>query len=223
MKRASVICAILLLTLCVGSFAADTAKDVPQNHWARKDVDAVLSRGIMAAPAGRFNGAAKITRTELIIAMAAFGRSLERGLWKAESGRTLKETDNDKAAASTSSAVTRYELAAVISRMGTYAAGGLPKAGPKRFGESVALPKSDAVSKVKQSDPAYSSVQYLAKNRMIWPKSVLARPGSELVTGKDVGASAAAVITGVIDLLTDEPQNREEIGPPPSRGAPKRG
>ena len=78
---------------------------------------------------------------------------------------------------------------------------------------------------VSKTDPIYADLQYLAKNRMVWPKSVLAKPGSEPVTGKEVASAAVSVITALIDQRTDEPQNREEIGPPPNRGnthAPER-
>jgi hypothetical protein len=202
---------LLLMTFGIAA-CAEAPKDVPAGHWARKDVEAALQRGVMTAPGGKFNGAARVTRTDLIQTMARFGQSLEKSAWSRATGRQARIKDRP---AVSSQSVTRYELAAVVARMGRYAAAGIPKAGSKRYGESVALPKPATVTKVPASDPAYASVQYLAKNRMIWPESVLSKPGNEPVTAKDVADAVAAVISAVIDLHTDEPQNREEIPPPP--------
>jgi hypothetical protein len=215
--------AVALALFLIGpgaSAAATVPKDVPADHWARNDVEAVLKQGVMSAPGGKFGGSAVVTRTDLIHTMAAFGKSLEKGAWKAGSGKRFKYPVRDRPAPSVSQNLTRYELAAVVSRMGAYAAAGLPKAGPKRFGTAGSLPRAMEVTSVKKTDPAYASVQYLAKNRMIRPDSVLSKPGSEPVTGKDAADAVAAVVTAIIDLRTDEPENREEIGPPPSQDRP---
>ena len=204
-----------LILLCTAAFtgsafAADTAKDVPANHWARNDVAAVLQRDVMSAPAGKFDGNARVTRTDLIRAMAGFGKSLERNAWQPATGRRFKLPLKDNPPV-ISEGMNRYELAAIIARMGSYAAAGIPKPGTKRFGNSKAIPPATEVSAVKPSDPAYPAAQYLAKNRMVGEKSVLATPGSQLVTGKEVAEAIAAVITAVSDMNTDEPQNRPKL------------
>jgi hypothetical protein len=178
----------------------------------------------MSAPGGKFGGAAHITRSELIQTMAAFARSVEKGAWQPGTGKRFQSNPDAQPPASLSKPVNRYQLAAVLARMGRYAAAGMPKPGPKRFGDSPAIPDPSSMSGVNKNDPSYADLQYLLKNRMVWTKSVLAKPGPQLVTGKDVAAASVAVITALIDQRTDEPQNREDIGPPPSRdrGAPSR-
>jgi hypothetical protein len=221
MRLTCVACAIAMAAATISAGAADKAKDVPEKHWARKDVDAVLDHSVMIAPAGKFRGDDRITRTELILAMAAFARSLERGEWTTATGKSFKSLESDDPSSSISKNVTRYEAAAVITRFARFAAVGIPK-GPARFSKSVVLPKAEPISTVKASHPAYSSVQYLAQNRMIPPGSILGKPGQQPVTGRELAAAVASVITGLIDIRTDEPQNREDLGPPPSRGEPKR-
>ena len=220
MRMRSGALAFLFMAAAACAGAADTAKDVPANHWARKDVEAVLQRGVMSAPGGKFNGEARVTRTDLIRTMAGFGQSLEKSAWQPATGRKFKLPIKDSTVAS--QGVTRYELAAVVARMGGYAAAA-PKSG-KRFGNSIALPQAVEIKTVKKSDPAYPAVQYLSKNRMIAPNSVLAKPGSEPVTAKDVSESLAAVVTAVVDMNTDEPQNRPDLGEPPhrDRGTPSK-
>jgi hypothetical protein len=222
MKLSSAACAIALVTMTLGAGAIDRAKDVPQNHWARKDVDAVLERAVMVAPEGKFRGDARLTRTELILAMAAFGKSLDRGQWSAATGKPSKSLDTRGSTTSVSRPVTRYEAAAVIARLGRHAAAVIPKASDKRFGKSLVLPKAQAVTTVRSSDPSYASIQYLGQHRMIAPNSILAKPGNEPVTGKELAAAVVAVISGVIDQHTDEPELREDIGPPPGRREGKR-
>jgi hypothetical protein len=175
----------------------------------------------MIASDGKFRGGDPLTRTELILAMAALGRSLERGEWTTANGKPFKSLESDAPSPKISKVVTRYEAAAVIARLARFAAAGIPK-GSVRYSKSIVLPKVESISTVKPSDPAYASVQYLAQNRMIAPGSILGKPGPQPVTGKELAGAAAAVITGLVDARTDEPQNREEIGPPPSRGAEKR-
>lgn len=221
--RSGALAIIFLLSAGISAGAADTAKDIPANHWAKKDVAAALQHGIMRAPNGKFNGDARVTRTDLIIAMAGFGQSLEHNTWlPGKPGRRFKFPLKD-ADPTVEQGLTRYELATVLTRMGGYAASALPKPGPKRFAASIVLPAPSEVTTVPKTDPAYASVQYLAKNRMIGKDSILSKPGTQPVTGKDVAEAITAVVAAVSDMNTDEPQNREDLGPPPNSKGPARG
>lgn len=216
--------AFLMVLAAIPAGASEEPKDVPADHWARKDVQAVLEHGVMSAPGGKFGGAEHVSRSQLIRTMAAFARSVEKGSWQPGTGGRFRSNPDGQPPASLSKPVNRYQLAAVLSRMGRYAAAGMPKAGPKRFGDSPAIPDPPSAAGVNKNDPSYADLQYLLKNRMVWTKSVLAKPGPQTVTGKEVAAATVAVITALIDQRTDEPQNREDIGPPPNRdgGAPAR-
>jgi hypothetical protein len=86
----------------------------------------------------------------------------------------------------------------------------------RALSSSKALPKPATVT-VDRSDPAYSAVVYLAKNRMAFDTSVALKPGPQPVTAAELAEAVAMLIIGLNDRLTDEPQNREEIGPPPAR------
>jgi hypothetical protein len=194
--------------------AQTTPADVPANHWAAAYVKAVMDRGVMDAPGGRFDGGRKVTRIELANTLARYARALEKGAWQG-SAPTAAKAKQPSAKAWESSGVTRFELAALLDRSGRDIAQGLPKAAGKTFGASEALPAA-SMAKVPKSSPAYESVAYLAKNHMVWGDSVLLNPTSAPVSGKDVVTSVTMLVAGLNDRLTDEPQNREDLGLPPS-------
>jgi hypothetical protein len=202
------------LVLSASSYAQTAPLDVPASHWAAASVNAVVSRGVMDAPGGRFDGNRRVTRIELAGALARYAKALEKGAWRG-SAPTAAKAKQPAAKAWDSSPVTRYELAALLDRAGRDVAQGLPKATGKTYGTSEALPPA-SLAKVPKTSPAYESIAYLAKNHMVWGDSVLLNPTSAPVTGKDVVTAVTMVIAGLNDRLTDEPQNREELGPPPS-------
>ena len=207
------------LVACCLTVRPVALSDVPATHWARAAVLEVVSRGVMNAPGGKFHGGDKVNRRELAITLAAFARSLEKGHWPKTPVRPVKKLQG---AASLSESVTRYQLAAVLSRAARYVGQGIPKATGKTFGESEALPPKAKVS-VPRSDPAFEAVTYLAQNRMAFGNSVALQPGPQPVTGAELADALSIMIVGLDDRLTDEPQNREDLGPPPSerrQGAP---
>jgi hypothetical protein len=171
----------------------------------------------MAAPNGAFKGNKSVTRRELAVTLYNFARSLEQGKWPPKASRAVKHRTKGDAAGS--GPVTRYELAAVIDRVGGQVMAGLPKPTGKIYSKTEALPKGN-ISKIPKSEPAYTAIAYLANNRMAWEDSIVLKPGNQPVTGQQVAAAIAMMIAGLTDRLTDEPQNREEIGPPPSRVRP---
>lgn len=207
--------AVAAATTLAAASQAQGLKDVPENHWARNAVAEVTRLGVMKAPGGRFNGSQKVTRTELAVILADFARSLEKRSWPTSGAKTIKNPDVGKLAGT--EPVTRYELAAVISRVARYAMAGLPKPGGKVFGPSEALPPPPKLTGISKSSPAYASLSYLAKKRMLFPGSILLKPGPQPVTGQQVADGLAQVIAGLTDQLTDEPQNREMLEPPRAR------
>jgi hypothetical protein len=207
------------VALLLGTTAAFAAKplpsDVPANHWAGAAVSSVLSRSVMTAPGGKFAGSTKVSRTELANVMVAFAKVLEQGAWPKTTAKALPRQAMPGGWAS--QPVTRYELAALLDRMGSIAAQGLPRAGAKRYGPSKSFPPAADISNVAKSDPAYPALSYLVKNRMLWKGSVLVKPGSQPVTGGQVADEVSAVISSVNDRLTDDPQNQPEIPERPKR------
>src|SRR6266496_205745 len=141
MRFAIACCLGLIFGGC--SAGAQAPADIPNGHWARAAATEVVSRGVMAAPSGKFEGDKPITRTELAIALAKFARSFEKPGWSATGAKQL----NLKAPASASTGpVTRYELAAVLARVAPFVAHGLPADRSKTFSNSEALPKPAQVT-----------------------------------------------------------------------------
>ncbi len=204
--------AAILLALTAN---AQTLRDVPNGHWARPAVLEVVRLNIMGAPGGKFNGTRTVTRRELIVILERLAKSLEAGKWQKTGAPRVNE--KIKAKSWRDRPVTRYELAAVIHRLALYAAQGLPKATGKVYNTSEALPPPVTLTDVPRSDPSFASLDFLAKNRMIWPGSPLLKPGTQPVTGAQTSQALSQMISGLNARLTDEPQNREEIGPPPRR------
>jgi hypothetical protein len=215
MPSPSCLAAIMLALTLFSAAQAQDLKDVPKNHWARNAVIEVTRLGVMKAPTGRFEGSQRVSRTEFAIILANFARSLEKRSWPTSGKKTIKNPDIGKLAGT--SPVTRYELAAAISLVARYAMAGLPKPHGKVYAQSEALPPPPKLSGIAPSHPAYTSLSYLAKKRMLFPNSVLLKPGSQPVTGQQVADGLAQVIAGLTDQWTDEPQNREMLEPPRSR------
>ncbi|MGC8666780.1 MAG: S-layer homology domain-containing protein [Chthonomonadales bacterium] len=197
-----------------GSRLPPVPNDVPGSHWARAAVADVVSRGVMTAPGGKFRGAQLVTRRELAITLAALARSLLAGRWPKDSAIPLRPSGGF--AQSPSGPVTRYTLAAVISKVARYVAAGLPADRHKVFYGSLIFPSRPKIL-VPKSDPAYSAVAYLVDGRMAFPPSIVLKPGPQPVTGREVSQALVIMIAGLTDRLTDEPQNREDLGPPPSK------
>lgn len=195
--------------LLVSKVVAQTPTDVPADHWARSAVSAVVSTGVMSAPGGKFNGSAKVDRRELAITLAKLARSLEKGDWANKPPAAIKSGGDTLGGES----VNRYVLAAVINKVARVVPAGLPKPAAKDIHNSVVLPKAQPAP-IPKSDPAYEALDFLSKHRMLQTGSVLLKPGLEPVTSKQVAEGLSALIAGLNDRRTDEPQNREDLGPP---------
>lgn len=210
----------LIVVLAAISFSARSLGgpaapiDVPSSHWASAAVRVVTSRDVMDAPGGKFDGERKVTRIELANTLARFAKALEKGAWQG-AGASGTNRKQPSASAWESASVTRYELAALLDRVGRNVMQGLPKPSGKTFGASEAFPPA-SLDKVPKFSPAYDSLAYLVKNHMAWGNSALLSPTSAPVTGKDVVTAVTMLVTGLNDRLTDEPQNREDLGTPPS-------
>jgi hypothetical protein len=193
-----------------GRAFAQTPADVPSGHWARAAVRDVLATGVMTAENGKFRGNSKVSRRELAITIARLAQSLEKGDWANKPAAAIKADS----AVKKEEAVTRYVMASVINKVARIAAPGLPKPTGKAYQVSVAFQKIPDIA-VPKTDPAYDSLVYLSKNRMLLPKSVILKSGPEPVTAKDLSQALTIMIAGLNDRLTDEPQNRDEIPHPP--------
>ncbi len=211
MRSASSVVAVASLLFTI-SAQAQAQTDVPANYWARQAVTVVVATGVMPAPNGKFNGETKVTRRELAITLARLAKSLERGDWANKPASAVSGGGEAKSNAP----VTRYVLASVINKVARAMAAGLPKASGKEYHGSVVLPSPQTVT-ISKSDPAYDSLAFLGKHRMLQTQSFLLKPGAEPVTGQQVSESLSAMVAGLNDRLTDEPQNQEDIQPPPNR------
>jgi len=168
----------------------------------------------MQAPNGRFKGESKVTRRELAITLARLAKSLEKGDWASKPASPVSAGG----AAASNGPVTRYVLAVVLNKVARVMSVGLPRAAGREYHGSVVLPKPQTVT-ISKSDPAYDSLAFLGKHRMLETHSFLLKSGDEPVTGKQVSESLSAMAAGLNDRLTDEPQNREDLGEPPNHKA----
>jgi hypothetical protein len=202
----------LVAAFILGPSGGVAVRDIPSGHWAAGAVREVVNRGILSAPDGKFDGDRAVTRRELTIALAQFAKSLLGGKWKAASA-TAAPPDTGKLQRKT---VTRYELAATLAKIGPSAAAGLPAARPKPVYGSEVFPHSAKV-KAPPTESGYAAAQYLAREHMAFGNSVALAPGSSPVTPAEVKSAVTQVLVGLVDRLTEEPQNREEIAPPTRR------
>lgn len=207
------------LGLCLAALPAGAAgralpSDVPSGHWASAAVSEVLLNHVMDLPDGRhFRGESLVTRDQATIALAKLARELTAGSWHASPSLPVPHSVVQKLGTAdwSNRPVTRYMLAAVLARSADYVMNGLPRPGPqdKDLAKSIALPDIPEV-KVSRSNPAYSSLTYLANNHMAWPDSPLLHGGSQPIQGAELGHALAELIVGVNNRLT--PLGHDENG-----------
>ncbi len=174
-----------------------------------------VSTGILPLKNGKFDGSAKVSRRELAIALAAFGNALEAGKWPKSSPKALSTQLAGKS--SGPQEINRYQLAAVLDRVGKLFMEKRPNPGTKRFGNSTALIPPIDLKSVAASDPALPALTYLSKHHMIFGKCILATPGNQPITAEQLADAVSMVVAGAVDRLTDEPEMREPLAPRPSR------
>lgn len=214
MKHALFLAGISLSTLTFagyGSVFSQAPTDVPSNHWAAKVTQYVISRGVMDAANGKFAGSRAVTRAELAISLARMAKLLERRDWATEIYPVGPEKNS---AAWKAKPVTRYDLAAVLYRVGGYAMKGLPK-NAKPHAPSPTLPAASEAEIKSPAGEAREAARYLARNRMLWKKSVLLKPDLTPVNADEVALAVSQMIAGVNARLSSEPQNKPDIGERP--------
>lgn len=180
--------------------------DVPVSWPTRADVQSVVQAGVMDAPGGKFYGKRPLTRVELAITLQHLAESIRQLKWNSKHNVPLKHSDvlnkND------AQTVTRYDMASFCCNMARYTVAVLPAKPDDNGGKSEALETVKLPVKMKNS-PAWAALSYLSRNRMLAPQSPLLVNSTTPVTAKLATESMAAMIIGLVDLYTDEPQNRE--------------
>ncbi|HSV72919.1 MAG TPA: S-layer homology domain-containing protein [Chthonomonadales bacterium] len=185
--------------------------DVPANHWAAAAVTAVVDRQVMDTPSGRFGGNQTVSRAQLITILAQFTRSLKAGRWEDKQAAGVAPATRN--AAWRRQPVTRYELAVVLARMGSYTARGIPVTAPSIVGESVAIPPALRPAGTGLTAAQRADLDYLVRMRLIWSGSPFSANLRAPVTGADLSTALVQLVAGLNAQVTDEPQIREGLGP----------
>jgi hypothetical protein len=201
------------LLIAAAPIKAQTPNDIPANHWAAKAAAETIRHGILTTTNNQFRGTQPITRTEMANAIAKLAQTLENGTWT----NTQTPPLQNPAALETPAdirTVTRYETAALLCKIAAYTQKALPKPPAKPILQSTALPNIKLNPKLKNT-PAYTSLQYLAQNRMLSPNSPLLTTQPNTLNTAQVTKILADLILGITDRRTDEPQNKDTITPKP--------
>lgn len=207
--RYQVVAAMSALLLLAGGASCQKITDVPANHWASGSVQELVRAGVMEAPNGKFRGNEHITRREAVRALARYVRMVDKGKQLGIAPVALKAAS--PAQMKPDQPVSRYEFAYALARMAAFLQKGLPRPSGKIFGESEAIPPASATQTPK-NEPAHADAAFLAKARMLWPKSPLLRADGTKLTGNDLAQILGQLVVGLIDRYTDEPQNRIDLG-----------
>jgi hypothetical protein len=217
-RRSGILCVSLAMTLAASAATAQKkATDIRPNHWATQAVQQVLDNSVMGFTDGtNFRGEAKVTRTQAVVALAKLARALEARQWRAQKSATLSEKTAPMQVVDTTQPLTRYTFAVVLSRFGNYLLNGVPRPRPnsKDLSKSSVLPEVPRIT-LPATDPAYASLDYLAKKRMIWPGSPLLKPDNKPVQGTEVSRALAEIATGLTNLWTD--LGKDENGETPDK------
>ncbi len=195
---------INLLPTC--AHAASLPTDVPANHWAASAVTQSLDNNILSlSETNHFQGDSIVTHAQALIALAKLAKILETGSWHTAASIPIKNKTETmlKQGNWKKRPLTRYALAEVLVRFGDFTTNGLPRppADANDLGKSEALPAKVTIT-LASSNPAYGSLTYLAKNRMISANSPLIKPDNLPLHGSDLSTALAEMITGLNDRLT---------------------
>lgn len=181
------------------------ATDIPAKHWASHSVNATVRNAVLPVNGGKFNGQTLVSHRGAAIALAKLGRLLKAHAWRGNSSVPVP----DKIITGISNGpwerqtVSKYAFAVMLARMGDFIANGIsrPPPGADDLARSVALPHIP-VLKIPASDPAYSALVYLARERMVGPDSPLLRPDQHNITAAEMGKALAQFAFGVNDQMT---------------------
>lgn len=208
----------LCLSLSTGSsLAQKKATDIRPNHWATQAVQQALNNGVLGFTDGtNFRGEAKVTRTQAVVALAKLAQSLETRKWKAQKSSALPVKTEAMQVVDSTQPVTRYTLALSLSHFGNYLMNGLPRLNPngKDIAKSEVLPAPPRLT-IPTTHPAYKSLEYLAKKRMITPSSPLLKPDNTPLKSMELSQGLAEMATGLTNLWTE--LGKEEDGSTPDR------
>ena len=189
------------------SGAQDSLPDVPKTHWASRAVREVVKNNVLPPAQDKaFHGANSVTRQQAIIAIAKLARALESKTWQAAASEPLPEKSDQDAQGENwqKKPVSRYVLAVTLARVGDYFANGAHRADVKSkdTGKSVILPDAPKIT-VSAKNPAYDSLTYLAKRRMIGPDSPLLTADDAPLMASELSGALAQMLVGLNDRLTD--------------------
>ncbi len=182
--------------------------DVRAGHWAAAQVQSVLRNGVLTAEADKaFHGDATVTHVQAILALAKLAHALEGGTWQASKSIPISSAKTGiapKAGTWESKDVSRYVFASVLTRMGDFVTAVLvrPKADEKDLGKSIAIPDAVHLS-VPKTSPAYDSLAFLAKGRMVTPGSPLLAADDKPLKSAEMSRALHDLVTGLNDRLTD--------------------
>jgi hypothetical protein len=180
-------------------------------------VQQVLDNDVMGFTDGtNFRGEAKVTRTQAVVALAKLAQALETRKWKAETSDALPDNTSAIQVVDSKQPVTRYTLALSLSRFGNYLMNGVPRPNPngKDIAKSDVIPAPSRIP-VPATHPAYKSLEYLAKKKMISPDSPLLKADSAPLKSVELSQGLAEMATGLTNLWTE--LGKEEDGSTPDR------
>jgi hypothetical protein len=203
----------LAATLWGMTSGAALPPDVRSTHWAAPAVNRTVKAGVLRVQAdGQFHGEARVTRSEVAIAIAALGKQLLQGSWSApgkakavpDSVATVwTETDWKTAP------VRRYTLAAIVARLADYITVAVKRPSPSpKLGRSEILQPIPAAS--LQAGPGLEAMKYLNRQHMLRPDSPLLKPDSTPLTGGELSKILAEFTDGVNDQMTALDSDEDE-------------
>ncbi len=181
-------------------------RDVSRNSWAAGAVqETIANKVLVPLPDGRFHGNMPVSRAQLVLALAAEGRTLTAHKWLHHSSSPVPDSVASQLRSGDwrSKPVTRYMLASVLARLGDYINNGIHPASPsaKDTNKSSVIPGVRKLP-IPAHSPYYSALRYLASNKMVWPGSVLLYANNTHVTAAQLSTALVEFTEGVNNRLT---------------------
>ena len=188
------------------SFAAELPTDVKLDNWAATAVARCLKEGALSVQKDQlFHGDDLVSSLEAATSLAKLAQSVRSGKWRAGSGKPVSAAGKKKIETTNweTKSITRYAFAAIISRYADFYVRGIKRPSPqsKALGKSVLIPVVKIPSDT--SNPAFVSLDYLAKRHLIQPGSPLLNPSARTISGIEMSHIIRDLALGMVDQDTN--------------------
>ena len=206
MKLSSTLVLAIILFGTQRSFAGELPTDVKLDNRAAPAVARCLNEGALSLQKDKlFHGDDLVSPLEAATSLAKLAQSVRGGKWRAGSEKQISGAGKNKIETTNweIKPITRYAFASIISRYADFYVRSIKRPSPqsKTLGKSVLIPEMKVPS--DRSNPAFASLDYLARKHLIQPGSPLLKSNAKTISGIEMSHIIRDLALGMIDQDTE--------------------